>query len=299
MSRDRLAYLFVATAAILWGTSSAVQKLLLKDMNSLQVLLYSSLFATAGLFVLCVAMRKIHIIKTYRLKDYAIFAGMGFIGVFLYYAFLLEATALMPAQEAFIINYLWPIMVVVFAIIILKEKLTVRKSVAMLLSFIGVTIVVSRGNFSLMQFDNAGAALAVLAAVSYGLFSVLTKKLDYDRFTSTMFYYLFSFIFTLIGVSLFSSIPHVAGVQILGLLWLGIFTSGIAFIAWFFALKFGDVTKVSNMIFITPFISLVFIRLLVGEQILASSILGLTIIVASIVLQATSSKQPKTKSVKA
>ncbi len=282
---SKSAYLYVAAAALLWGTSSAVSKLLLKDLNSLQVLLYSSFFATLGLFVLCAVMRKLHIVKTYRLKDYAIFAGMGFLGVFLYYAFLLEATALMPAQEAFVINYLWPIMVVVFAIIILKERLTARKAAAMLLSFIGVTIVVTHGNITALHFDATGVLLAVLAAVAYGLFSVLTKKLDYDRFTSTMFYYLFSFVFTLVGVTIFSSVPAVNGGQIVGLLWLGIFTSGIAFVAWFFALKFGDITKMSNLIFITPFISLVFIRLLVGEQILLSSVIGLAVIVAGILLQ--------------
>jgi drug/metabolite transporter (DMT)-like permease len=48
-----------------------------------------------------------------------------------------------PAQEAFIVNYTWPIWVVIFAVIILKEKINKRKIIAIILGFIGVYIVAS------------------------------------------------------------------------------------------------------------------------------------------------------------
>ena len=86
----------------------------------------------------------------------------------------------MQASQAFIINYLWPIMIVVFACIILKEKMTLKKAIAIVLSFIGVIIVTSNGN--LLSIDNnslIGTLFYVLAAISYGLFSVLNKQKKY------------------------------------------------------------------------------------------------------------------------
>lgn len=103
-----------------------------------------------------------------------------------------------------------------------------------------------------------------------------------------MFYYGFSFIFILIITVSFVNIPAITIFDLLGILWFGIFTSGLAYVFWFLALKYGDTAKMSNIIFLTPFISLLFIYFLIGEKIYYSSILGLIIIVGGIVIQSTS-----------
>lgn len=279
-------YLFVLLASILWGSTAAVGKLLLADLNNIQVLFFANLFAFLSLSIIVIFQKKITIIKTYTKKDYFTFAWMAFLGVFCYAFFLYGAIQLLPAQEAFIINYLWPIIVVVFATLILKEKLTWRKALGILCSFIGVVIVVTKGDFSNMQFGNIlGILSAVAGAIVYGLFSVLGKKQNYDKSTSMMFYYGFSFIYAFIAVTVFSEIPSLSMYQLGGVMWLGIFTSGLAFVFWFLALKYGDTAKMSNMIFLTPFLSLVYIYFLVGEKILISSVVGLVVIVAGILIQ--------------
>jgi drug/metabolite transporter (DMT)-like permease len=290
--KDKLGYIFVLLAAILWGSTAAVGKLLLENLSNLQILPFLTLFAFFGLLIVVFIQKKQRIIKTYNKKDYLTFAWMGFIGVFSYAFFLYGALQLLPAQEAFIINYLWPIMFVVFAVIILKEKMNWRKWLGVFFSFVGVVVVVSRGDFSLIHFNNSLGILSALAgSVAYGLFSVLGKKHDYEKFTSMMFYYLFSFIYAVIAVLLFSKIPHISALQLLGLAWLGIFTSGLAYVFWFLALKHGDTAKMSNIIFITPFLSLVYIYFLVGEKILFSSIVGLVIIIAGILMQSLYNKR--------
>lgn len=290
-----MAYLFVLLAALLWGSSAAVGKLLLADLNNLQLLFFTNLFAFLGLFFVILFQKKLAIIKTYTKKDYFVFGWMGFLGIFLYFFFFYRALELLPAQEAFIINYLWPIMVILFAVIILKEKVTWLKILGLLCSFIGVTIVVTKGDFSAFHFDSLlGILLAIAGAIVYGLFSVLGKKQDYNKFTSMMFYYLLSFLYSLIAVISFSNIPQISLYQLSGLLWLGIFPGGLGYVFWFLALKHGDTAKMSNIIFITPFISLIFIYFLVGERILISSIIGLIIIVAGILLQSAENRLLKT-----
>lgn len=284
-------YLFVFLASLLWASTAAVTKLLLVDLNNLQVLFFSTLFASISLLIISFAQGKFAMIKTYSLKDYAIFALMGFIGVFLYRFFLQAALLLMPAQEAFIVNYAWPIMVVLFAWVILKEQMTWRKVLGLLLSFIGVVIVITKGNFSVLNFSVGGVLLALAGAVVYGFYSVLGKKQIYEKFTSTTFFYIFSFAYSVIALLLFSNIPALSLNQLGGLLWLGIFPSGLAFVFWLLALKHGDTVKISNLIFMTPFLSLIYIYFLLGEKILISSIIGLVVIVVGILIQSVSKKE--------
>ena len=290
-----MAYIYVLLAALLWGSTAAVGKLLLTGFDNFQLLFLANLFAFIGLFCIVVLQNKLSLIKKLKAKDYLNFAGLGFLGVFLYYFFIFGALNLLPAQEAFIINYLWPIMVIVFAVIILKEKITLLKIVGLTSSFVGVVIVATKGNLGSFNFSSPlGVFLAIAAAVSYGLFSVLGKKQNHDQFISTMFYYLFATLYSLVAILLFSKFPETPSLyQLGGLLWLGIFTNGLAFVFWFLALKHGDITKMSNIIFITPFISLVYIYFLLGEQILISSIIGLIIIVSGILLQSAGKKLSK------
>lgn len=286
MTVNSKAYLFAAGSILLWGSTASVIKLLLIDLNSIQILFFASLFASIFLFTVSFLQGKFSLIRSFRIKDYTWFAGMGLLGVFIYYVCLYLALTYLPAQEAFIINYLWPIFIVIFAIPLLKEKITAGKAIAILLSFTGVVIVASKGNFSSLNFASPlGVSLAVVGAAAYGLFSVLGKKRDYDRFLSMAFYYLATFIYCTITLLSFDSIPRISSVQLLGLTWIGVGTSGLAFTFWFLALKYGNTSKIANLAFITPFLSLVYIYFLLGEAILPSSILGLVLIAGGIIFQ--------------
>ena len=281
-----MAYVFVLSASVLWGSTAAVAKLLLANLTGLQVLFFNILFAFLGLLAVVLFQKKTAIIRSYTKSDYLTFAWMGLLGIFLYTFFLFGALERLSAQEAFIINYLWPVMAVLFAVVILKEKATPRKALGIVCSFVGVAIVVTKGDFSVLQFGNAiGVLFAVAGAVAGGLFWVLGKKHNHEGFTSMMFYYLFSLFYVFAAVMLFSEIPRLSFEQLAGLLWLGVFTSGLAYVFWFLALKYGDMAKMSSMILLTPFISLVYIYFLVGEKILWLSIIGLAVIVMGIIIQ--------------
>ena len=156
--------------------------MLLTDLNNLQVLFFTNLFAFLSLFVIVLFQKKKAIIQAYTKKDYLTFAWMGLLAVYLYTFFFYGVLQLLPAQEALIINYLWPIMVMVFAVLILKEQITSRKILGIICSFLGVAIVITKGNFFALQFGNAlGILTAIAGAVVFSLFSVLGKKQNYDK----------------------------------------------------------------------------------------------------------------------
>lgn len=282
---SRKAYLFVSVAIVLWASTAAVGKLLLRDLDALQAIFFMLLFASVALTIVVLAQGKRSVIKRYSFRDFAVFAGMGFLGVFGYHAFLFAGLAYAPAQEAFILNYTWPLWVVVFSVLILKRRFTWRSAAAIALSFLGVVVVATKGAFALSFTSLTGDLFALAGAVCYGLFSVLGVRLRYDSAVSMASYYIFGTLYAIPAVLLFSSMPSVSPLQIAGLVWLGVLTCGVAFLVWFLALKHGDAAKMANIVFLTPFLSLVYIHFLLGEAILFSSLVGLMLIVAGIAIQ--------------
>jgi len=281
----KLIYLYVTLVILFWSSSAAVGKLVLTNLDNFQVLFYTTLVASITLLLIVLLQKKGKIIKNYSTKDYLTLFYMGCLGIFIYYLFYFGSLMLISAQETMIINYLWPMIIVILAIFILKEKFSIKKLIAIILSFIGVLIVISKGDLNFNIQDSLGVLFAFLAAVSYGLFSVLGKKQNYDVIVATMFYNIFSFIITLITIIAFGKLILPNLFELMGLLWLGVFPGGIAYVFWFLALKQGDTSKISNFMYLNPFVSLVYIYLLVGEKILLSSVIGLLFIIGGIMLQ--------------
>ena len=118
----RKSYMFAGGAIVCWSTIATITKLLLSDVNGFQLLWVSSFLAAIFLFIVVVASKKQTKLAEYTLKDYVIMVLIGFPGTFLYYAFYYAGSEFLSASQAFIINYLWPIMSVLFACIILKER---------------------------------------------------------------------------------------------------------------------------------------------------------------------------------
>ena len=262
-----------------------MSKLLLGSLNSIQVLSASALFAAIFLLIVNIATGNIKKLKSYKLKDYLIITLIGLPGTFLYYVFYYTGTSKMLASQAFIINYLWPIMSVVFACIILKEKVTARKCIAIAMSFFGV-VVVTGGDLARFNGDMlVGASFCILGAISYGLFTALNQKVHYDKRLSMMLFYVTTFILTSIINVATGNTFTLSLVQTLGLAWNGMFSMGIANTAWALALESGKTAKISNLAYITPFLSLIWTSLFLKEEISVYSVLGLAVIVLGILIQ--------------
>ncbi len=285
-------YLYATVSILFWSSIATISKLLLGSLNSYQVLMFSALFAAIALFIANAVTGKLKLLKNYRPKDFLITVLICLPGTFFYYVFLYSGTARMAASQAFIINYLWPIMSVVFACIILKEKVTVRKCIAFALSFLGV-LTVAGGE--LLHFNSRsliGIVLCILAAVSYGSFTALNCKWNYDYTLSMMISFFVSFLLTALINLLGEGIPSVTLPQILGFAWNGFFVMALATVTWALALKSGGTAKVSNLAYITPFLSLVWTFLILKEPINPWSVAGLIIIILGIFIQLKDKKQP-------
>lgn len=283
-------YIYAATSILCWSTVATVSKLLLTNLNNIQLLNISSLVAALFFLILNIVNGNIKKLKQYTLKDYLMSLIISVPATFLYYIFYYGGTDMMPASQAFIINYLWPIMSVLFACIILREKLTVRKLTAIIISFIGVMIVAGNAVIKLDKTAMLGSLFCVLGAISYGVFTALNKKYEYDKSISMMLGYFLSFVLTLFINIADGSTITLTFAQIPLVIWNGVFTIAIANFSWVLALRNGNTARISNLAYITPFLSLVWTSVFLKEQLALNSIIGFAVIIAGILIQLKKSK---------
>ena len=138
-------YIYGLITVLIWSTLAAIVKSLLFNIPDLEALSVSSIFAFLFLLLVNICNGNIKKIHNYGKKEIGIMAGLGFVGLFLYSALYYHGLSILSSQEACILNYLWPMMLVFFSAIILKEKLTGIKIAAMVCSFIGI-IILTYGN---------------------------------------------------------------------------------------------------------------------------------------------------------
>lgn len=281
-------YIKAILAIALWGTLSSVSKLLLNNhLSEMEVLFFTSILAAGILSAINICNGKLKVIREYQLKDWVILSLLGLLGTFIYNLLYNVALARLSAQEATIINYLWPIMIVIFSCFVLGEKFTLRKIIAVLISFFGIIVLVTKLDFTSLHLDSTTGVLAAIGAgVSYGLFSVYNKKYAYDQTVAVCVFYIVSALVAG-GMMLLNHdyVPLRGGVTIMAMLWLGLMANGIAYLLWCNALVSGNTSKISNMAYATPFLSIMFSHLLLGEPLSIYSFLGLGFILLGIAIQ--------------
>ena len=287
MQRQKQAYIYAIIAVLFWSTMASAFKVSLRYVDFLQLLFCSSFVAVLVLFLMLLLQGKLGLLKTYSKNDYLRSALLGFLNPFFYYVVLFKAYSLLRAQEAQPLNYTWQIMLVLLSIPLLKQKIKPSGILAILISFFGVFVISTQGDVLGFRFTNLGGVfLALGSSVIWALFWIYNLRDQRDEVAKLFLNFCFGFVFILISTLLFSEIIIPETIGFIGVIYVGIFEMGITFVIWLKALKLSRTTaQVSILIYLSPFVSLIFIHLIVGEEILHSTIIGLILIVSGIVLQ--------------
>ena len=287
MEKQKQAYVYAIIAVLFWSTVASAFKVSLRYLDFLQLLFLASIVSVVILFVMLLIQNKLSLFKQYSGKDYLHSVILGFLNPFLYYVVLFKAYSLLPAQEAQPLNYTWSIMLVLLSIPLLKQKIGFKSIIAIFISYFGVFVISTRGDILGFTFSNLnGVLLALGSAVIWALFWIYNIKDKRDETAKLFLNFAFGFVFILMAMLLSSRMrtPPFAG--LVGATYVGMFEMGITFVFWLKALKLSKTTaQVSNLIYLSPFLSLVLIHLVVGEKILLSTIIGLVFIVTGIMIQ--------------
>lgn len=285
-------YLFAVLAIAFWSTISTAFKISLRYQNPIQLLLNASFFSAIVIFIVILLQKKTGLLTQGTRRDLLRSAILGFLNPFLYYTVLLEAYDRLPAQEAQALNYIWAIMLALLAIPLLKQKFLFRDLSGVLISFCGALIIAFRGDFSNMSLkEPVGVSLALTSTVIWALFWIYNVRDNRDEVVKLFWIFIFGFMYVFIYAYAMGQIEFPNKYALVSSAYVGIFEMGITFILWLMALHRSKSTaKVTNLIFITPFISLFIINRVLGETIALSTIAGLVLIIGGILWQHTGKK---------
>jgi drug/metabolite transporter (DMT)-like permease len=271
--------LLLALGAILLWSSLALLGTFLTGVPSF--LLLGIAFSVSGLFSL---VRR----KGWRIHWITLLVGVA--GIFGYHFLLFRAFVLAPAVEANLINYLWPLLIVLLSPVFLRGyRLGPHHVIGALLGIAGAVLIVSHGQ--LHQLDVGflpGYLMAAGAAVVWAAYSLLTKRLPPFPTDSVGVFCLLSAILSFAAFWIFggtfSEIAHLSQRDVLLLVVLGIGPMGAAFFLWDAALKSGDPRSIGALAYLTPLLSTLNLIVFGGQHLTWLSSLAMALIIIGAVI---------------
>ncbi len=287
MNTQTKAYAFGISAVLMWSTVATAFKLALQWLSPIQLVLLASVTSILLLSGVLLWQRKLPLALSYAKQRPGFFLLVGAINPFLYYLVLFKAYDLLPAQQAQSLNYTWAITLALLAVPFLKQQLRKQDLLAMALGYFGVLVIATRGDLLSMQFDSVlGVLLALFSTLLWAGYWIINTRNSGDPVASLLVAFCFSLPMVLAYCWWSDGLPSFNAKAWLGAAYVGLFEMGIAFVCWVLALKFTNNTaRISNLIFISPFLSLFFISYFLNEVIEPATYLGLVLIISGLLIQ--------------
>jgi drug/metabolite transporter (DMT)-like permease len=285
MKKNTSALIYAGIAVLLWSTVATAFKIAQRDIGSFSLLFSAAQWSALALLLTVLLKKKGKALFQLKKKEYVRTLLLSLLNPVAYYLVLFYAYERLPAQIAQPLNYTWPIMLVLLSIPFLKQPARWKDILSFGLCFIGILLISSGGNsLRPVRFSTSGIALALCSALLWALYWVLNNRISGDSEVRLFWTFAFSLpvLFLIKQLIPFES-PEWTLPAVLSTAYVGLFEMGITFIFWSMAMKNADrAADIGNLIYLSPFLSLIWIRFILGETIYLTTITGLVTIVAGI-----------------
>ncbi len=287
MEKPDKSLIYALLAVLIWSTVASAFKLGLRELHFSQLIFIAAGISTTFLFVYLLLTGKAGELKKTTCKQLISSAITGALNPFGYYLILFKAYSLLPAQLAQPLNMIWPITLALLSVPMLGQKIGLRSFAAMGVSFAGIVVLSSQGGFDGFRNTNfTGVFLSVGSSVFWALYWILNVKDPREESVKLFMSFLFGFIYLLLVVPFFSGFHFPIGTSLWAAIYIGFFEVGITYLLWMKAMQLStNNARTGSLIFIAPFISLIFITVILGEKIFITTLSGLILIVAGILWQ--------------
>lgn len=284
---QKKAYQYGLCAVALWSTVATAFKISLVYFAPVQLLLIAAMTSTLLLAGIVLKQGKWPLLGGYLRSRPLYYLALGVMNPFLYYLLLFKAYDLLPAQQAQTLNYTWAITLTLLSVPLLGQTLRRRDGVAIILGYLGALVIATKGDIFALHFDNPlGVGLALLSTLVWAGYWILNTRNQGDPIVSLLLGFIISLPFILLATWLLADFKLTAWQGWLGAIYVGIIEMGVGFVLWLMAMRHATNTaSISNLIFISPFASLVLLNLLIGEAIHPATPIGLALIVAALLIQ--------------
>ncbi len=297
MTSQSKAFCCAGLTILIWSTVSTAFKIALQSMSPLQLLAVSMITATICLAPLLVVRQGARPVR--ELLAARSFCPLLLPGVmlFAYYTLLFAAYDRLPAQIAQPVNMTWAIVLALFAALFLKQKLSARELGFMLLAYAGVVILAAGGTELLGAPDPLGMACVIASTALYALYWTVNARAALPPVPRLFCAFAVAGVLACAALALTGQGLRLGQLRPLWpAIYVGLFELAVPFLLWDAALRLSSsVSRISALTFLSPFLALVWIHLVVGEPIAGSTLLGLTAIVLGTLLQQRAAQQQAQK----
>ena len=286
MKQTTKAILYACIAVLSWSTVATAFKKSLEHISHFELVLVSCVTSLLIFAILMTIQKKWSLLKGLTGKEWGYFALLGLLNPVAYYLVLFKSYDLLPAQVAQPINYAWPIVLVVLLAFVTKQRIPGKKYIGMAISLAGVATISLGGGLAMENgLSVSGLLLAALSAFLWALYWVVNNK-NKERFDASLAFFM-TFFFGSLYMGVASLFVGVDLNTVPGLLWgsyVGAFEMGIPFICFGLAMRKTDnPTLINQLTYLSPFMSLFIISIVLGEKIVPTTMIGLALIVFGII----------------
>ena len=285
---------FLVPVILLWGSTPLLVSEVSKELPIWEANALISGFSTMTLALAATAFGRWPALRALRGRQLVSMLALGAGANFPYTALYYLAFALAPeaAGDANIINYVWPLWVLILSVPLLREPLSWNKVLGMLIAFAGVYLLVSGWNWIRFRAENLPAyASAAAGAFFWGLFSVLSKRQGEREPLTALFLYLgASFLCFAVLALILSAAGAIRLTLPSGRAWLmlaavGAGANGLGALFWVLTLRYSDTALASTLAYLTPFLALVYLAVFRGTPIRPLQLASLALILGGPLLE--------------
>ena len=286
MKKNTQAILLALAAVLSWSTVATAFKVALTYLTHFEMLLIASI---TSLFIFAIVLTfqgKWGLVKQMTGKQWKQLAFQGFLNPGAYYLILFKAYDMLPAQVAQPVNYAWPIVLLVLLAIFAKQPIPSKKYIGMIISMAGVVMIsLGTGQLSGMSVPVDGVMLAALSAFFWAGYWMVNNKLKHsiEAVVSLFGSFLCGCLYLIVCIPIFGlTLPNLNG--LLAGMYVGGFEMAIPFICFGIAMRItSNPALINQLCYLSPFLSLFFIAVILQEPIVVTTYIGLALIVAGIV----------------
>ncbi|EMU9000613.1 DMT family transporter [Providencia rettgeri] len=279
-------YLMYALACVLiWSFIPIVSRLGQAGMDSFQFLFWSNLISAISVVIVALGsgykVSKLFILPRNTIKKVFI---LGFLDC-LFYLLLYYGYSIENGIAVLVIQYSWPLIIILLSVVLLKDKLAGRQIVGIIIGFIAVIITFTKGQITQLHVENPTALLLVFSgAFCFALMSVFSRQYSIDPYISTVWLFIFSTLTSLVLLLLFSEVQLPSKAAFWPTLINGILINGVSYILWFKAMNTGHSAKIASVVFLSPVLSVQWLVLILSDPFEIAYIIGVLLVIISGVL---------------
>lgn len=262
-------YLLILLAIIFWGTSFVATKTVLNEIKPVTIIILRLILASILLTIIALSTKRKFSIN---FKSHSWIFILALVAVFHLWIQVTGLQYTTASNTGWIIGTA-PVFMAILGFVFYKEKITLLQFLGILVAVAGLLLLIGKGDITnIGLIENQGDLLVLGSAFTWGVYSMVNKKISLSYSPLMTILYLFLMMAVIIipfnlNTETINSVINLSFISWMWILFLGIFCSGIAYVIWAQALRDMESAKVGAFLYFEPLVTVIAAWFFLQEEI--------------------------------